>query len=456
MATLQDQYNQILEGKGDKNHFLKQARHLFPEYVNHYNNYNETINILKAKSVLNESKAGLGMVSTPSNHISDWVTIFQEAVKAEEKKVSKEVTDTQAHNWDMANKKDIDNLYGTAFLNGFYTEMKDPKNQDKTTDEVKQIVAKNLGNDWEYYTTKAQFGVKGIGYQTEAPALGEPKAPKGKYKSSGYGDIPKKTVKENQETHSVGPMVKPSSNEFEVGDTVIFKGTKQKITRIIDDRIYIKSEKYGLRPATWVKAQDLKKSKTNENYESKDDFSGSGLIVVGRTPIDNNQIADMLDKTDYYGVWNAMEGYWFFPEDESTFSYLEADLDEEFAKRGINARFEGQYDETLNEAKRPNLASELKEIEKSNEALALEAKIQKVEEAIEKRQAKLKIAESEELAEMIDPSMVKTLHKEIKELEKYKAKAQKMYEKMTKTKSKEVIDEKLDDNEAVKSYENGI
>jgi hypothetical protein len=192
MATLQDQYNQIQEGKGDKNHFLKQARHLFPEYVNHYNNYDETIHILKAKSVLNESIAGLGMVSTPSNHISNWVTIFQEAVKAEEKKVSKEVTDTQAHNWDMANKKDIDNLYGTAFLNGFYTEIKDPKNQDKTVDQVKQIVAKNLSNDWEYYTTKAQFGVKGIGYQTEAPGLGTPKEAKGKYKASGYGDLPKK------------------------------------------------------------------------------------------------------------------------------------------------------------------------------------------------------------------------------------------------------------------------
>ena len=73
------------------------------------------------------------------------------------------------------------------------------------------------------------------------------------------------------------------------------------------------------------------------------DFEGSGLIVIGRTQIDNNQIADMLDETDYHGIWNNREGYWFFPEDESTFSYLEADLDEEFAKRGINARFEGQF-----------------------------------------------------------------------------------------------------------------
>jgi hypothetical protein len=271
--------------------------------------------------------------------------------------------------------------------------MKDPKNQDKTTDEVKQIVAKNLGNDWEYYTTKAQFGVKGIGYQTEAPALGEPKAPKGKYKSSGYGDIPKKTVKE---------------------------------------------------------------SKTNESYSSSNDFGGAGLIVIGKTKKDNDLIDQAIEESGFYGIYNPSENNWFFPESEETIDRLENELETIFIKKGINARFKGQYNESLNEAKRPNLASELKEIEKSNEALALEAKIQKVEEAIEKRQAKLKIAESEELAEMIDPSMVKTLHKEIKELEKYKAKAQKMYEKMTKTKSKEVIDEKLDDNEAVKSYENGI
>lgn len=192
MTTLQDQYNQIQEGKGDKNHFLKQARHLFPDYVNHYNNFDETVRILKGKSILTEHKAGLGMVSTPSKRVEDWITIFQESVKAEETKVSKEVMDTQAHNFDYKDTKNIDNLYGQAFLNGFYDEMKDPKNQNKTVDQVKQLVAKNLGKDILYYTTKAQFGVKGIGYQTEAPGLGTPKEAKGKYKASGYGDLPKK------------------------------------------------------------------------------------------------------------------------------------------------------------------------------------------------------------------------------------------------------------------------
>ena len=190
--TLQDQYAQIQEGKGNKDHFLKQARYLFPEYINHYNSYNETVKILKDKKILTESKAGLGMVSTNKKRVEDWINIFQESIKVEENKISKEVTDVQSHSWDIKDIKNIDNLYGNTFLNGFYAEMQDPKNKNKTVDELKQVVAKNLGKDWNYYAKNTQFGIKGIGYQTEAPALGEPIAPKGKYKSSGYGDLPKK------------------------------------------------------------------------------------------------------------------------------------------------------------------------------------------------------------------------------------------------------------------------
>jgi hypothetical protein len=73
--------------------------------------------------------------------------------------------------------------------------MQDPKNKLKTTDQVKQIVAKNLGKDWNYYAKNAQFGIKGIGYTKEAPGLGEPKEPKGKWKASGYGDLNFETEK---------------------------------------------------------------------------------------------------------------------------------------------------------------------------------------------------------------------------------------------------------------------
>ena len=33
------------------------------------------------------------------------------------------------------------------------------------------------------------FGEKGVGVEMDVPGLGEPKEPKGKYKSSGYGDF---------------------------------------------------------------------------------------------------------------------------------------------------------------------------------------------------------------------------------------------------------------------------
>jgi hypothetical protein len=100
--------------------------------------------------------------------------------------------------------------------------------------------------------------------------------------------------------------------------------------------------------------------------------------------------------------------------------------------------------EGLNEAKRPSVNDQIKELEKSSQAIALEAKLTAIDEAIEKRKSKLALAESEELAEMIDQSMVKTLNKEIKELEKHKAKNQKIYEKMTGKAKEEVIDEDND------------
>jgi predicted lipid-binding transport protein (Tim44 family) len=278
--TLQEQYNLIKEGKGDKNFFLKQARNLFPDLVTVHNTFEQTIGILKNKSILSEGVGGI--VTNKPKTANDWLKIFEAEVKAVNKETEKELVDLETKNYDYKDTKNIDNLYGQSFLNGFVAEMTDPKNAKKTVDELKDIVAKNMAKDRNYYSKNGVFGIPGLkGEQLEAP-----KEPKGKYKSSGYGD--------------------------------------------------------------------------------------------------------------------------------------------------------------LSEAKRPNISSEIKEIEKSNEALALEAKIKSIDEAIEKRQSKLSIAESEELAEMIDPKMVKTLQKEIKELEKYKAKAAKLYEKLTGSKKQEVIDEDND------------
>jgi len=190
--TLQQQYNLITEGKGNKAHFLKNAKFQFPNLFNNFTSYEDSVNVLKSKGLITEGTNGVGGVVTGGRE-QDWVKIFKqsisEEVKAEERKTSKEVEDVQAHGFDYKDLKNIDNVYGQAFLHGFYTEMQDPKNEEKTTNEVKAIVAKNLAKDPLYYTKDGMFGLKGVGYTTEAPGLGTPKEPKGKYKSSGYGDL---------------------------------------------------------------------------------------------------------------------------------------------------------------------------------------------------------------------------------------------------------------------------
>ena len=206
MKTLQQEYQLIKEGKGNKDHFLKVARNLFPEYITSGNDFTSAVRILTSKSLLSEYADNV--VTTGRK---DWQTIFdanlKEAVGVKNKKEygdqnefekpAPNVTKDLKSDFDNSDEKNIDNVYGQSFLMGFYTEMQDEKNKDKSVYELKQIVAKNMAKDINYYHTEASFGIKGIGYTKDVIGGGDPVEPKGKYKSSGYGDIPKaKTVKE--------------------------------------------------------------------------------------------------------------------------------------------------------------------------------------------------------------------------------------------------------------------
>jgi len=290
MKTLQQQYLLIKEGKGNKEQFLKQARNLFPDFITVNNDYKTTVHILKSKSILTE---GIGGVTTMNpNSKPDWFKIFDTNLKEavgvkntkeygnqnEFDKIDTEVQKTLDNaNFDYKDEKNIDNVYGQSFLMGYYTEMKDPKNADKTVDELKQIVLKNMVKDVTYYNTKASFGVKDIGYTKDVVGGGDPVAPKGKYKSSGYGDMPKaKTVKEG-----------------------------------------------------------------------------------------------------------------------------------------------------LNEVKKSNVHTRIKDLEKQNEVLALESKIAALDEAINELKEKLALTETEEMKELINPKKVKEIQNEIKILEKYKMQCEK-------------------------------
>jgi hypothetical protein len=285
--TLQAQYNLIKEGKGNKAVFLKSAYRLFPDMLSPVNTFEDTIKILKNRSIISEGIGGL----VTSGKKQDWHDIFNEnieklqeddaAVKKEnikkafeyynqnagrismkdaaakfgveeidvmmslhlgannplreskeKEELSKEVTDMATRGYDYKDEKNYDNVFGQEFLKGYYTELKDPKNADKHVEELRAIVAKNLAKDINHYVKDGQFGIKGIGYQTEAPGLGTPKEPKGKYKSSGYGDLKesilrsqiqlliKEIIDENHEGLSNDTLFSIISKHIEDGDDI--------------------------------------------------------------------------------------------------------------------------------------------------------------------------------------------------------------------------------------------
>lgn len=77
--------------------------------------------------------------------------------------------------------------------------------------------------------------------------------------------------------------------------------------------------------------------------ESKND---TGLMVIGKTKIDNNKIGEIADDLGLHAEWDARAGYWLFPEEEDNYDELEIELVKAFTKKGINARFEGIFEAT--------------------------------------------------------------------------------------------------------------
>ena len=333
MKTLQEQYNLIKEGKGNKNTFMKSARSQFPNLFNNLSNFDTTIRVMKQKQIISE--VGIGGVATGgSNPYINWEKFLAEEAKAEEKKPTKEVTDMETAGFDYKDEKNIDNLYGEAFLQGFYTEMEDPKNVDKTVDELKEIVAKNLAKDKTYYATEAQFGIKGIGYTDDAPGLKvSDKEIKGKYASSGMEEV---KLKED--------MI--------------------KLTDLINEAVggYVDLRPVGM---------------TTENARTDAEEEG----------------------------------------------YLDGMRDEKEDLKELKPKKKKVKKETID--------SKLAEIENAGKVTTLEAQIEALDEAIETKNQRISmVSEDENLSELVDKVKMKEMQREVKDLEKRKAKMEKLYEKM--------------------------
>jgi hypothetical protein len=244
-------------------------------------------------------------------------------------------------------------------MNGVYFESK--QNPDKTIEEIKEMVSKNLAKDGQYYIKNAAFGVKGIGYQeTELEEVS------GKHASSGYSDKLKKVVKESL-----------------MGGSIVSTGNPNSISS---------------------QQNEIVKEIADEVDESYDEFQRDDK---GAKDVDKKDKGE----EDAYGAGVAKG--------------------EKIEKKKM---------------KKESIDSKLAEIGKEAEAVKLEAQLNYLHDHIvEKVDRVNSINEDENLQELIDKSKMKQMQKEIRLLEKRKAKMEKIYEKMCgkKYQKEEIVDEEM-------------
>ena len=390
--TLQDQYLLIKEGKGHKDVFIKEAKQQFPGLIRNAATYTEVANVLKTKNIINENVIGLEPINQLQsskkesyevafeNFLAEAKKEYFDDEKAEVKKPSKQVEEDAEKNFDYEDKKNPDNLIFDQIMKGYYTEMNDPKNESKTMEQLKAIVIKNLEKNPTYYTEKGQFGVEDLGYTMDAPGLGEPKEPKGKYKSSGYGNL-----KENKE---------PINEEDQV---------RKVVRSIINEEL---NEMDTTKPGDVIM------------------FRGESMKVVDIDDVGNHKLEDKTGRVRMYNLSQIKQGT-FTPEKREITT---VELNEQKVKEII----------------KENVHKELAEINKLAEYEVFESKLAKINELIEKKSSFLeRVNEDEAMKALTDKKKVKELQKEVKILERAKAKIEKALAKKAKStpKKKEIIDE---------------
>jgi len=396
MKSLQNEYNLIKEGKGNKELFIKEARTLFPNIVTNVLTFDQAIHNLNERGIISEGFTGeLSQRASEPN----WFKIFSEnteAVKATLKDTDKAVVEKETAGYNYEDKKNNNNISTNELLSGYYAEMKDPKNADKTEDELKKIVFKNLEKDPMYYIKDGAFGVKGIGYTQDAPGLGATKEVTGKYKSSGM-----EPVKLNE------AMYGSSDGDYEADQEA-----EQIAYYYYDKGLEAYSEGDFLRAENFRRTALRHGSYLGWNDTELPPYDKSHSLEEASTSTAN-------ELASYIGV---LQKQIKAEDDPKKLKMLKQDLEdtkEELAKKNMT-----ENKHTLSEAKKRAIDKHLAEIDKLGEVAALEYKMGKVQEKIEELKNRLTMTESDDMKDMVDKKAIGEIKKDIAYLEKTK----KMYE----------------------------
>jgi hypothetical protein len=429
MKTLQEQYNLIKEGKGNKNIFLTEAKNLFPDMLTNSSTFDEASKILKNRSVISENYVDSYVINQITSEDlngpkqpwelkyasyleevknsslepivnNDYKTNTakeDESIKADSKKVDKSVENIDSHNYDYSPKVDnINNVNAQEMMNGVYVELK--YNPKMELEEVQEKVIKNLAKDPLYYVKNGMFGVEGLGYQEQ-----KVEEVSGKYAASGYSD-----------------KVKESKTEMVPVKESLLKSLIKEHLGVISTG--------GNRNSFAAQSGNVIRQKMAEE----------GLGETNSLNSFMNSLKEENEEKD-------------LPMDEAKGKDLDkdGDVDSDDYKAAKDKAIKASQGKAK-KVKKTDLASKLKEVENQGAIVTLEAKIELVQNEIDSANERLnQIDENSELAELMDKVKLKEMRRSVSLMEKEKATLEKIYEKMCgKAYQKaEVVDEISLDNE---------
>ena len=458
MKTLQEQYNLIKEGKGHKDVFLKEAKNKFPNMINKAATYDQATHILKKRNVINENYIDMKPLNTIEGRAKEsWETKFNQFIneagekslnpivnndlksntKEQEEKVSadpnykfeiengsygnyKNVSDgvenVASRNYDYSPKVDnINNVNAQELQVGIYAEVKN--NPKLTLEEAQAKVIANLAKDPMHYVKNGQFGVDGLGYQTEAAGLGTPQVNDGNtYGGSGFSD-----------------KLKNADNNWQV--------VKEHVQNLISENYVVGSgNPNSLAAMSGEVINQMLKEEGLDDFETQAPMQSQPVDEESQynDTIYSEEKEKDVEEARQAAIEASQEAAGM--EEDKRPDYPDVDKDgdrEESMEKALK-------DKKKKKMKKENIETKLAEIGKAAELTKMEAQLEFLHDHIDEKIERVNsINEDDNLKELVDKKKMKDMQKEIKLLEKRKAKMEKIYEKSSgkKYQKQEMVDE---------------
>jgi hypothetical protein len=298
-------------------------------------------------------------------------------------KISDGVENIDSHNYDYDPKvENINNVNAQEVLSGVQLEIN--YNKELSLDEAMELAVKNLAKDPLHYVKEGQFGVQGLGYKEAKQQQSDGES----YGGSGF-----------------------STKLKDGGDSMeLVKESKELVLEAFG-QVVTSGNPNSLAAQSGNIIRQMMAEKEEEKKLPMDEMEDEG------TAVSYSDTTSEAAKPDF------------------------ADIDGDGDKK---EPMKQAAKDKKKKVKKESIDSKLAEIGKEAEKVKMEAQLDFLHDHINEKVNRVNsIQEDENLSELIDKSKMKQMQREIKDLERRKAKMERIYEKSCGSKyaKKEMVDE---------------